>query len=156
MEFYSVTFAGHREIFRFEEIDEKLDEIISALLRNKDFVEFYVGDNGDFDRMATSAIRRARRQYGTQNSAINLVLPYKKANIDLMESQFDSVIIPSELHGVHPKKAITERNRWIVDRSDLLICYVEKSGGAATTMKYAKEVAQIEILNLCNKKETFV
>ncbi len=52
--------------------------------------------------------------------------------------QFDAVTAPEELYGVHPKRAITMRNQWMVDHSDLLLCYVTRTtGGAANTVKYA-------------------
>ena len=74
-------------------------------------MDFYVGNDGDFDRIATSVIRRLIDRRGRENFTINLVLPYPKANMDLLEKQFDSVMIPPTLHSVHPKAAITERNR---------------------------------------------
>lgn len=49
-----------------------------------------------------------------------------------------------------PKQAIQARNREIVDRSDLVVFWVENNtGGAYRTMKYA-ENEQTEIINLAN------
>ncbi len=152
MNTYRVTFAGHREIDHFFALESKLDEILSILLQAKDFVEFYVGNDGEFDTMATSAIRRLKKKYGSHICAMNLILPYKKANLDFISQQFDAVIIPEELYAIHPKKAITARNQWMVDHSDLLICYIKKqSGGAFNTLKYATANAHIEVLNIAQK-----
>jgi hypothetical protein len=40
---------------------------------------------------------------------------------------------------VHPKRKITERNKWLVDNADLVIAFVEdgKTGGALATLNYA-------------------
>ncbi len=145
---YHVTFAGHRRVENFLEAEEKLERILLNLLKDKEYVEFYVSNDGGFDIMATSVIRRARKLYGEDNSTVNLVLAYKKADLELLEKQFDFVIIPEELYGVHYKRAITEKNRWLVDHSDLLICHVNKdSGGAYNTLKYATKKG-IEIMNI--------
>ncbi len=153
---YFVTFAGHREISYFCEVEKILDNVIRELLNTKEFVEFYVGLDGDFDTMAVSSVRRARKAYGNQNSAVNLVLPYPKADMAGYKTQFDSVIIAETAQSVHPKKAITVRNRWMIDNSDMLICFVEHStGGAAATLKYAGSKPEFVIRNLfhelCNK-----
>ncbi len=151
MKIYNVSFAGHREIDDYLYAEKKLIEIISNLLITKEFLEFYVGDNGDFDILATAVIRQLRKQYGTQNSALNLVLSYKKANMKLYEEQFDSIIIPAEVQGVHYKKAITVKNRWIMQKSDFVICYIKrKSGGAYSAVKYAGKIG----VTVCNIAKT--
>lgn len=139
MNIYSVTFAGHREVLDFNEIEEKLDLTIENLLRTKEFVDFYVGNDGEFDIMATSAIRRLRKEMGGENSTLNLVLPYPKANMDLLEMSFDSVFVPSEITRCPPRAAIPARNKWLVDNCDLLICYVRNKGGAMKTKEYAEK-----------------
>ena len=49
---------------------------------------------------------------------------------------------------VHPKQAIQLRNRWIVDKSDLVVFWVENnSGGAYKTMRYADKCGK-ETINL--------
>ena len=61
--------------------------------------------------------------------------------MDLLEKQFDSVMIPPTLHNVHPKAAITERNRWMVENCDLLIAHVvHERGGAWTAMRVAEQL----------------
>ena len=33
---------------------------------------------------------------------------------------YDEVVIPDVVAGVHPKSAITKRNRWMVEKSDII------------------------------------
>lgn len=76
------------------------------------------------------------------NVSINdlLVLAYPKADMDMLEEQYDSVIIPPSLNHVHPKAAIKERNRWMVENCNLLIAYVTHDhGGAATALRMAEK-----------------
>ena len=49
-------------------------------------------------------------------------------------------IIPPSLNHVHPKAAIKERNRWMVENCNLLIAYVTHDhGGAATALRMAEK-----------------
>jgi predicted Rossmann fold nucleotide-binding protein DprA/Smf involved in DNA uptake len=73
---------------------------------------------------------------------ITLVLPYTVTDIEYYESYYDSVLIPSELRREHPKHAITARNRYMVEISDLVIVYAEHSGGAYDAMKYAERMGK--------------
>lgn len=142
----NVTFAGHRVIDDARRVESDLYDVLSEIVREHEFTEFYVGDNGEFDILATSVIRRVRKVQGEEKCALCLVLPYARA--DLIERQFDSVIIPPRLHGAHPKAAIGERNRWMVENCDLIICYVKRKGGAERTMRYAEKSGKIEVVNL--------
>ena len=149
---YRVTLFGHRYIDRFREVDEGLDRVLNELVLQHPYIDFYIGNDGDFD----SAIRRLIQRCGKENITINLVFAYPKADIDMLEKQFDSVIFPPTLHHVHPKAAIKKRNEWMVEQAQLLLCYVEKqSGGAYTAMKYAERLGK-EIINLATPiTETF-
>ena len=140
-EAYRVTLFGHRYIDHFREVEENLERVLDELSLQHPYMDFYVGNNGDFDRIATSVILRLIDRWGKENFSINLVLPYPKANMDLLEKQFDSVMIPPTLHNVHTKAAITERNRWMVENCDLLIAHVvHERGGAWTAMRVAEQL----------------
>ncbi len=148
MDIYRVTFAGHRYLERAREIEAKLYELVRRIVSENEFTEFYVGDNGEFDILATSTVRRVRREAGEEKCALNLVLPYKKANLDIIERQFDGIVIPKSAEEAHRKSAIFERNKWMVDNCDLIICYVKRNGGAKMTLEYAKKREIIRIANL--------
>ena len=65
---------------------------------------------------------------------------------------FDEVIYPA-LENVPPKYAIIRRNKWMVDRADLLIAYITHGwGGAARTYHYAKRKG-IPTVNLAEAKK---
>ena len=79
------------------------------------------------------------------------MLPYHVADIEYYHKYYDSIIIPECVSGVYPKSAITARNRWIVEESELVIVNVERNnGGAYTAMKYAEKLNK-KIINLCGK-----
>lgn len=138
---YRVTLFGHRYIDCFREVEENLERVLGELSLQHPYMDFYVGNDGDFDRIATSGIRRLIDRRGKENITINLVLPYPKASMDLLEKQFDSVIIPPTLYRVHPKAVITERNRWMIENCDLLIAHVSHEyGGAWAALRFAKQL----------------
>ncbi len=106
MNIFRVSFIGHREIENLREVEEKLCTILADLLQTKEFVEFQIGRNGEFDIFAASCIKQAQKKHGTHNSAMTLVLPYTSANIPYYESYYDSIFIPEEASTAHPKAAI--------------------------------------------------
>ena len=154
-EIYRVSFIGHRRIDRFRFVEEQLDRTISELMRRKEYIEFYIGRNGDFDTMVASAVKRYQKQHGKENSSLILVIPYPVANMDCLEQFYDEIWYPEELYKTHHKAAITKRNEWFVRNSDLLIAYVETdNGGAATCLKEAKK-RKIPIINIADNKDIY-
>ena len=90
--------------------------------------------------MVASAIKRCQKRLSKENNSLILVLPYTVADMEYLEDFYDEIWIPDELHGVHFKNAITKRNEWFVNNSDLLIAYVLRDkGGAATCLKMAEK-----------------
>jgi len=154
MEIYTVCFFGHREVERAAEIESKLDQLLHDIITQKQYVEFLIGRDGEFDLLAASSIRRAVKQYGYGNTSIILVLPYMKAkyrdNKQYYLSYYDEVEICSESSDAHYKSAIQVRNRSMVDRSDLVVCCIQhKNGGAYSTMQYAKKQGK-QVRNLAD------
>ncbi|MBD5384760.1 MAG: hypothetical protein HDR72_07150 [Ruminococcaceae bacterium] len=144
MNIYTVSFFGHREISNPLDVDKALVEEISSLIRSKDYVEFLVGRNGDFDIMVASAVRRAQEGLDYGNSSLVLVLPYMtkeyRENTAAFEKYYNEIEICQQSADGHFKGAFQVRNRIMVDRSDLIICCIEHdSGGAYQTIQYAKK-----------------
>ena len=154
MEMYTVSFFGHREVERTAEIERRLEKLLHDLIMQKQYVEFLVGRDGEFDLLAASAIRRAVKQYGCGNTSLILVLPYMKAEYRDNEQSYldyyDEVEICADSSEVHYKSAIQVRNRCMVDRSDLVVCCIQhKGGGAYRTMQYAKKQGK-QVRNLAD------
>ena len=144
MEVYTVSFFGHREIENALEVERKLEAKITELIQTKQYIEFLVGREGEFDILAASVVKRVKKQMDYGNCSLIWVLPYMKAeyrdNKQYYLSYYDEVEICSESSNAHYKSAIQVRNRCMVDRSDLVVCCIQhKSGGAYRTMQYAKK-----------------
>ena len=150
MEIYKVSFFGHRRMERFRLAEEMVDDLIYKLIHEHEYVEFMVGRDGDFDQLATSAVKRAQHSYAEHRCDITWVMPYEKAeytkNAEDFKKYYDYVMICPESEKVHYKQAIQVRNRWIVDKSDLTVFWVENnSGGAYVTMRYAEQCGKEKI-----------
>lgn len=145
MKIFTASFFGHRQIDNVFVIEQRLQEIIQELLISKEYVEFLIGRDGEFDQLVASTVR-------DDNSALVLVLSYTTAEYRNNELSFheyyDEVEICTEAAEHHFKSAHQIRNRFMVDRSDLVVFCVERnSGGAYQTMQYAKK-ANTNIVNL--------
>ena len=141
MDIFTVSFFGHRELDSAFDLENKLDHILHDLLTQKQYVELLIGRDGEFDLFAASIIKAAIRKYSSGNATVTLVLPYMKAEYRDNEQSYldyyDDVEICEESSAAHFKSAIQIRNRSMVDRSDMVICCVNRKGGAYQTMQYA-------------------
>ena len=151
------TFAGHSLVCS-PDIEQRLENEIELYLSHIDEAAFYVGGRGEFDSMAAAAIRVAKKRHRDKKIQLYLVEPYMREGINrdrtYYESLYDGIIIPQELLDVHPKVAITKRNRWMCERADCLIAFVQRDfGGAYQMLKYAKKTG-IRIANLADHRQT--
>ena len=152
MNLYAVSFFGHRQIDNVFVIEQRLEMMIRKLLVSKEYVEFLVGRDGEFDQLVASTVRRCKRAIRDDNSALVLVLSYATAecrnNEQSFHAYYDEVEICAEAAEKHFKSAHRIRNRTMVDRSDLVVfCVEHNSGGAYQTMQYAKK-SNANIINV--------
>ena len=151
---YTVSFFGHRYIERSSEIERRLDKLLHDLITQKEYMEFLIGRDGDFDLLTSAAIKRTVRENSYGNTHFTLVLPYMKAEFRDNEKEYldyyDEVEVCAESEAAHPKSAIQIRNRKMIDRSDLVVCCIQhKSGGAYKSVQYAEKQGK-RIVNLAN------
>lgn len=152
LDIYGVTFFGHRRIEHGREIEEKAFELICEILRTHQYVEFFIGRDGDFDLLMASVIRKAKKHVGSENSSMIWVLPYLTADFQKNENEYyqyyDNIEICEDSAAAHPKSAFRIRNRSMIDCADLVVFYMEhESGGTYEAWKYAKECGKT-IINL--------
>ena len=141
---------GHRILLM--DIEKPLREVLERLVEDRGVRVFYTGGMGEFDELFARTVRGMKREYPSLR--LVLVMPYltERLNMDkaFYEAQYDEIQIPAELEGVHPKAAIGLRNRWMVDRSDIVITALHRDfGGAAEAVRYA-ESAKKEIIRMRN------
>ena len=158
LEIYTVSFFGHRQIEDVFSLERQTESLIRKLLFEREYVAFLVGRNGEFDQLVSSLINRVKREYRADNSCHTLVLPYEtgqyRNNAESFHSYYDEVIITEQACHTHFKKAITLRNRDMIDRSDLAVFYLtRKHGGAYQTYQYAARLNKNILLLPANLAE---
>ncbi|OQB12611.1 MAG: hypothetical protein BWY15_02174 [Firmicutes bacterium ADurb.Bin193] len=141
------TFFGHRDVL--SDIKDSLTKEIERHITEKGVTTFYVGDYGNFDRMAAGILSGMEKNY--PHIEVRKVLAYisgKKAGF--APSREENTLCPDGLEFAPWKFAVTHRNRWMVEQSDYLISYVRSSyGGAYEALKYAKGKGK-NIVNLAD------
>ena len=156
MNIFSVSFFGHRQLNDPFTVERNLETLIRELLNTKQYVEFLVGRDGEFDQLVASTIRRCKRAIRDDNSALVLVLPYETAeyrnNVQSFQDYYDEIEICAESAAKHYKSAHQTRNHSMVDRSHLVVfCVDHESGGAYATMRYAEKKG-VQTINLTKEQ----
>ena len=119
------TFFGHRDC---AELDKAYvyKAVEDAIQEGADV--FLVGHQGRFDRMVYACLRQLRKNY--PQIEVNVVLSRLPENGDESIDKADTVF-PEAVDNGLPRFAIDRRNRWMLRRADMVICYVKHSWGGA-------------------------
>ncbi len=144
-----ITFCGHSFIEDELNVKNKILQIIQQISNNEP-VEFYIGEYGRFDILARLSAIEYKKVY--PKSKIIFISPYNNSNYiqkkDLLNKGFDLIEIMPKF--VPPKFAIIKRNQYMVDKTDIIITYINKTwGGAYQTYNYAKRKNKV-IINISN------
>ena len=127
------TFFGHRD--SPSSIKADLYNAIEQLICNQCFDTFYVGTQGDFDRMVYAALVELRQRYSHINVYRVLAYMPKSSDVDTADT-----IVPEGIETAYPRYAIVHRNNWMISHSDYVICYVtHPTGGAYQAVERAKK-----------------
>ena len=120
-------FFGHREVTH--NIREKLTAIIKKLITEDGVTEFYVGNQGQFDRMVYSVLKELKSKY--PQIKYTVVLAYMPDE-HIKDVYGNDTLFPDGLENVPKKFAISKRNDWMIQQSGIAVCYGYKiTGGAA-------------------------
>lgn len=148
MERKACTFFGHRTCPA--SIEPILQNVLDKLISQNQVNTFYVGNHGQFDALVYHVLQKVKKKY--PHIQFSVVLAYLPSTPNNPDREPDS-IFPEGLETVPPKYAIYHRNKWMLQKSEMVICYVEHQwGGAAQFMKMALQQKK-EVINLCTQKE---
>lgn len=149
-EVYTVSFFGNKELKRYA-IVRDVEALVRRLVWEKEYVEFLVGRGGQFEALVSAVIRKVKREYRDDNSRHIAILTdgmfLGEKTPAFIERFYDCAEVCEEAEKARfNKKQIC--SRYMVDRSDLTVFYIEKEyGDAYITRKYAikqkKEIVEI-------------
>ena len=134
-----ISFCGHSNFSSTPQLKNKLMELLETKINGQQ-VEFYLGGYGGFDSFARSCCAEYKENH--QNATLIFVTPYLGDYLnnrkDYIEKYYDTTIYP-DIETTPKRYAIVKRNEWIVERSDLVIAYVQLHfGGAYHSLLHAK------------------
>ena len=134
-------FFGHKDTP--SSVYDHLKEVVEKLIVEDDVTSFLVGNQGHFDSLALGALRHFKKQYPQIN--YNVVLAYMPAEKEEWDPyEFGETMLPEGIESVHPRYAISWRNKWMVNESDVIVSYIAHSwGGAAKYVEMAAKKGKI-------------
>ena len=103
------------------------------MIEEQNMEVFYVGNNGNFDFLATQALKELKNVYPHISYYVVLAYPPK--------IPFEHpTLYPEKVAQSPPKAAIDRRNRWMVDNSDRVVACVKYGfGGAVKYLRIAEK-----------------
>ena len=131
------TFFGHRDCP--SSIKPKLCEVVIDLIENHAVDIFYVGQQGAFDSVVRSVLKALAAVYPHIHYAVVLErIPPKQDEFDPRD--YSDTMLPEGIETIHPRFAISWRNKWMIKQSDYVVTYITHSwGGAAQFAEMAKK-----------------
>ena len=129
----TVTFFGHKDTPK--EIEPTLRTTLIDLIENHGATEFYVGNNGNFDTMVRRQLEDLSNTYSITYNVVLAYLPAKKSEYD----DYTNTILPEGIETKPKRFAISYRNKWMIQQSDIVVTYVTHSFGGAAQFKNTAE-----------------
>ena len=127
------TLFGHKDTPK--EIEPTLRSTLIDLIDNKNVTVFYVGNNGNFDTMVRRQLENLSQTYPITYSVVLAYLPTKKSEYD----DYTNTILPGGIETVPKRFAISYRNKWMLEQSDIVVTYVTHTYGGAAQFKELAE-----------------
>ena len=147
-----ITFFGHGSFKNSADYSRTVLEILECRIGDNE-AEIYLGGYGYFDNFAYECCKK----YKLYHPRVRLVYvtpyineSYQKNHLKEAYSNYDLILYPP-IEEKPPKFAIKYRNRYMVEKADFVIFYIEhKWGGAYQAYLHAIRNKK-EILNLSNR-----
>ena len=141
----SCFFIGHREAT--EALLPQLMDVIERLV-SQGVTDFVVGHYGGFDRVAASAVQRAKARH--PYITLTMLIPYHPAERPSpLPPGYDGSFYPPGMERVPRRLAILRANRYMVDHADVLVSYVwHPASNARALVEYAEKKGCIQIIRL--------
>lgn len=132
-----------------DSITAPLNAMLEYLIETEHIEKFLVGNQGNFDRIAFRVLTQAviPKYFWVEYRVILAYMPSVRPPDPIYHPE--ETLYPEGLESVPPRFAISHRNRWMVDQSDIVLAYCRYStGGTSSIVDYAKKKGkQVMYLN---------
>lgn len=133
------TFFGHSDAP--DNIKGTLKETIASLIEKRGVDCFYVGNHGNFDKMTLAVLKELNGIYQFEYYVVYAYLPKHRED-------FSHSIFPEGVENVPKRFAINFRNKWMIEHSEIVIAFVQRSYGGAAQFKKLAENKGREIISI--------
>ena len=127
------TFFGHRD--SPEKIKHLLKKTILYIIEKEGVRDFLVGNNGNFDAIVRRQLEDLSHTYPITYNVVLAYMPTKKNEYD----SFTNTVYPEGIETVPKRFAISWRNKWMIQQSDVVVTYVTHNFGGAAQFKEMAE-----------------
>ena len=139
------TFFGHRDCPMH--IQPYLNSALVELIENFSVDTFYIGNQGNFDRLASVSLQNLSQKYTHIKYTVVFAYPPKSPS----SLSFTNTLLPEGIELIPSRYAVSWRNNWMLDRADYVITYVTYTwGGAYKYMHIAEHKGKI-VINIANQ-----
>ena len=149
-----ITFFGHAHFFKSEECEKKIIAFLEENVGDSS-ADMYLGGYGDFDSLAYDCCKKYQKTHPKVSLLFitpYMTVDYQRNYLEYQKTRYDGVIYP-EIENKPLRFAITYRNKWMVEKADCVVAYIDhECGGAYTAYKYAKRKGKY-IFNLGKLQE---
>lgn len=146
----SCFFIGHRETS--PDILPALISVVEQHIVNHDVREFFVGNYGNFDRLAASAVISVKERH--PEITLSMLIPYHPAERPIEPPHgFDNTFYPPGMESIPRRFAIVRANRYMVDHVNYLIAYAwHPASNARELVEYAKKRERRNLITVTELK----
>ena len=142
----TVSFIGHRDTP--QSVKSVLRILLSDLINNYNATMFYVGNQGSFDNIVISVLKELKSIYHNIDYAV--IIAYMPDGNDKKLNDLPT-IYPYGLETVPRRYAISARNRWMIENSDIVVSYVTHNVGGAAKIKELAEKKHKIVINIAEE-----
>ncbi len=136
------TFFGHSDAKK--DIIPILRNTIENLIIEQNVKMFLVGNQGNFDYIVKDILKEIKEIY--KQIDYKVVLAYIPFKNEFELEDYSDTLYPDGLEKTPLKFAISKRNEWLINESDIVITYVRYCfGGAAKFKELAEKKGKIVI-----------
>lgn len=140
----TVCFFGHHDCP--DSVKSLIRQIIIEVYEKCPDTVFYVGNQGRFDALVLSVFKEMLMEGMKPDFCVVLAYHPDKSNVPDVTPKY--TLYPEGIERVPRRFAISWRNKWLVQHSETVICYIRhRYGGAAKFLEMA-EKKHLKIINL--------
>lgn len=141
------TFFGHRDTP--DHIKENVKKMVVELITEHNVALFLVGDSGGFDRIVKSVLIELTPLYDFEFQVVLSQIPTENRPERYCDPSIS--VVPDGIESALPRFRIDFRNKYMLNASDYVIAYIERSCGGAFKYYQMAKKKNLKVINLAEK-----